>query len=625
MKTWPIFLMIILFASSISGFARDFSDIENGIKDIVITRDPENHPTRSYEETRGDYNYGAPYRATSVFKSQSDKGDNLILYINALLYPEIENSISNIYVPAVEADGWTVTVKTISGGDEIALRNTMKSDYDNVGYFHGILIGDLPIPWFYLEKDFDEPQSATFPIDLYYMDLDGEWRDDLLSDGIFDYHEDGTGDVEADIPVARWTTSPLIFSTMGEAELITNYIDKNVAYRNRQMIPDEPGLAYIDDDWRGSAPGWGYEVNVAFPGTETVYDEYETNAEDYEDNRLPTSYEHILACVHSSYASHYWYVNGSYSQTTAYELYDIESHSVSYNMFACSNSLYTENNYMGGWYCFMDNEWGVFSVGCTKSGSMLYFEDFYSPLSQGDTYGEAFQYWFDINAETYINVNYSRSWFYGMTLNGDPTLRTLEYTTAVALTEFWADPVDKTVKLKWEYSDDGEDVGFNIYRRVINADSKNNIRFGKIDEIRLNDGLIVGASPFTFVDNDVTFDTEYEYRLEMIVNSSVDGEATAYASTSPPTKTSFGLIGVYPNPVVDEVKFEYVIPENSAGDLSIFDISGRKIYSAEINNSRGIITVNTGGSDFSAISNGLYIVRLESGDKTAVKKFVISR
>jgi len=256
---------------------------------------------------------------------------------------------------------------------------------------------------------------------------------------------------------------------------------------------------------------------------------------------------------------------------------------------------------------------------------MLYFEDFYSPLSQGDTYGEAFQYWFDINAETYINVNYSRSWFYGMTLNGDPTLRTLEYTTAVALTEFWADPVDKTVKLKWEYSDDGEDVGFNIYRRVINADSKNNIRFGKIDEIRLNDGLIVGASPFTFVDNDVTFDTEYEYRLEMIVNSSVDGEATAYASTSPPTKTSFGLIGVYPNPVVDEVKFEYVIPENSAGDLSIFDISGRKIYSAEINNSRGIITVNTGGSDFSAISNGLYIVRLESGDKTAVKKFVISR
>lgn len=621
MKTSVVLIIAGVILVSSTPIALDYSDYEDELRNIVITRDPENHPKRSYEETRKDYNYGDSYRAKEEYRSQGEKGDELILYVNAILYPQIQNSVINIYVPAAENDGWTVTVKTISGGDEVALRNTIKSDFDNVGYFHGILIGDLPVPWFYIEEDFGDPHSATFPVDLYYMDIDGEWRDDLLSDGIFDYHGDGTGDIEADIPIARWTTSTLTSGTMGEAGLIENYIKKNVAYRNGRITPSNAGLAYIDDDWSGAGPSWGGAVNTAFPGTEIVYDIYETNADDYEDNRLPTSYEHILACVHSYWLGHSWHVGESYEWTTSWELYNIKSHSVSYNMFACSNSLYTEYNYMTGWYCFMDNEWGVFSLGCTKSGSMLNFDEFYTPLSTGKTYGKSFQEWFADNAETGAG-GVSRSWFYGMTINGDPTLKTLEYTTAVALGYFSAVPYRDAVKLAWEYSDEGEYVGFNLYRSKNNSarvlDTDNN-------EIRLNDTLIVGASPITFVDNDVAFDTEYEYRLEMVVNSSVREEATAYAQTSPPTKTSFGLTGIFPNPAGDTVSFEYVIPENSTGNISIYDLSGRRVYSAEVIDNQGIFNINIDGGSFTALSNGLYIVRLTAEDKAAVKKFVIAR
>jgi hypothetical protein len=391
------------------------------------------------------------------------------------------------------------------------------------------------------------------------------------------------------------------------------------------MVPSDAGLAYIDDDWSGAGPSWGSAVNTAFPGTEIVYDIYETNADDFEENRLPTSYEHMLACVHSYHAGHAWHVGAPYDWTYASELHSIQSHSVSYNLFACSNSLYTENNYMSGWYCFMDNEWGVFSIGCTKSGSMLYFDDFYTPLSQGNTYGEAFRYWFELHAEQDMKNDYGRSWFYGMTMNGDPTLKTLEYTTAIVLGGFWATPQNDSVSLGWEYSDDGEDVGFNIYRRMIASDVKKDNRAGKNDEVRLNNDLIVGASPLTYTDDDVTFDTEYEYRLEMVVNSSVKEEATAHAQTSPPTKTSFGLIGIFPNPASYTVSFEYVIPENSTGNISIYDLSGRKVYSSDIIDNQGIININIDGGSFTALSNGLYIVRLTAEDKAAVKKFVIAR
>ncbi|TET70188.1 MAG: hypothetical protein E3J45_00465, partial [Candidatus Zixiibacteriota bacterium] len=83
-----------------------------------------------------------------------------------------------------------------------------------------------------------------------------------------------------------------------------------------------------------------------------------------------------------------------------------------YNLFACSNSSYSENNYMGGWYAFQ-TDYGLLPIGSTKTGSMLYFEDFYIPLSYGMTYGESFEYW------AVRTMERDRPLFYGMTLSGD--------------------------------------------------------------------------------------------------------------------------------------------------------------------------------------------------------------
>jgi len=76
---------------------------------------------------------------------------------------------------------------------------------------------------------------------------------------------------------------------------------------------------------------------------------------------------------------------------------------------------------MGNWYIFQST-YGLLSVGSTKTGSMLCFYDYYEPLGQGSSFGEAFLSWCVNDIETCAEV-WSRPWFYGMTLLGDPTLK----------------------------------------------------------------------------------------------------------------------------------------------------------------------------------------------------------
>ncbi|MFC1851631.1 hypothetical protein ACFL27_15685 [candidate division CSSED10-310 bacterium] len=86
-----------------------------------------------------------------------------------------------------------------------------------------------------------------------------------------------------------------------------------------------------------------------------------------------------------------------------------------YNQFNCSGARYVENPCLG-WSYILDNDYGLNSVGSTKTGSMLYFEDYYTPLAQGKTFGVSFREWFIKHG------NSDWDWFYGMTLLGDPTL-----------------------------------------------------------------------------------------------------------------------------------------------------------------------------------------------------------
>jgi hypothetical protein len=89
-----------------------------------------------------------------------------------------------------------------------------------------------------------------------------------------------------------------------------------------------------------------------------------------------------------------------------------------FNLFACGPGRFTDEDYLAGAYIF--NTSTVLSdVASSKSGSMLNFKDFTKPLGQGENLGESYHIWWDKQAPYSTS---EKEWFYGLILNGDPTL-----------------------------------------------------------------------------------------------------------------------------------------------------------------------------------------------------------
>ena len=106
---------------------------------------------------------------------------------------------------------------------------------------------------------------------------------------------------------------------------------------------------------------------------------------------------------------------------TSGDIQSIDPQGILYNLFACSAARFTESDYIAGRYTFADT-YGLATIGSAKSGSMLYFEDFYDQLGAGQCVGGAFQEWFRDQGGNGFE-NWEVCWYYGMTLAGDPTLR----------------------------------------------------------------------------------------------------------------------------------------------------------------------------------------------------------
>ena len=398
----------------------------------TVTRwaDPDRRPMtyREYLESYPlmDFNY----RLVNFSAGMTDDPLPFVVIVNDSLYYQVEESILQ-YCADLTADGYGYSVYTASGGTPADIKEILISEWNNdaVG---ALLVGDLPVPWFELYEDFDNdgepdnPFMVSFPCDLYYMDLDGIW-DDEDSDGIFDVHE---GNWEPDI----WAGTLKASTIYGFEESLTNhYFEKNHAYRIGELVLPDRALAYIDDDWAGGAPDWADAVEQAWANTELVNEINITTADNLVE-RWDDDYTHILLASHSSPLLHSLKENNGTSWDEVYwnQIANGDPHFLFYNLFACSNARYIEDNNMGSNYIFT-NTYGINAIGSTKTGSMLYFDEYYEPLGAGVTVGEALRVWFTAHGNQPGSEMWARSWFYGMTNLGDPSLRT---STGIHLTSY---------------------------------------------------------------------------------------------------------------------------------------------------------------------------------------------
>jgi hypothetical protein len=365
--------------------------------------DPYDVQMSSYQEwsakiTKESFKIGRAYQ--SKFKDSRLPMFDIVVY--APLYPNIIDSL-NTYITDLEAENYNVRVDTIRGWQAPQLRSHLATLLDSqlVG---AVFIGNVPIAWY--EYTSSEGREE-FPIELYFMDLNGTWVDSD-NNGLFDNH---TGNKAPEIYVGRLYSNSMTWGN--EIWLVNNYLHKIHKYRTEGYSIPQKALAYVDDDWYSFN---NCNLNLLYDTVVVIRQYNTTTAADFR-TRLDDPYEWVQICSHSSPWGNTFKNTSGYAGTVFnFELWFADPPFLFLNLFQCGGTRFIEENSEGSCYIFNTTNC-LLAIGSTKVGSMLNFDGFYGPLNTGVSIGQAFKQWF-----TQYGIN-DVDWFYGMCILGDPTLK----------------------------------------------------------------------------------------------------------------------------------------------------------------------------------------------------------
>ncbi len=217
-------------------------------------------------------------------------GTGISILVDEVLYPQVIDKL-NQYVTDLESEGYTIHVSTISGGSPQEIKDWMTLRYSD-GSEGFVFVGDITAAW-------AEVSGDQFPSDLFYMDLDGEWLDSN-SDGVYETHTAGTGDMAPEVYIGRLYAHTLNYDT--EANMVNGYFTKAHDYRVGQISLPWNSLEYVEEDW------WSMSVNLDLVYNDSVtrfdYGYYTTGA-NYLD-QLDNSQHFVTVCAHSYSGGHHF-------------------------------------------------------------------------------------------------------------------------------------------------------------------------------------------------------------------------------------------------------------------------------------------------------------------------------
>lgn len=611
------------------------------LNEIPVTRwidDGSDRRPGTYEDWLTTHPLDQPWRVKPIVLAQSRYGPKLDIIVNAVLFDSIRSALDTLK-DDLGADGYDVSIFAVSGGSAESLRFFLRQRYDS-GLMGAILLGDLPVPWFQMidewngngRRDPDEGYEE-FPCDLYYLDLDGIWfdslrrvpgRDSLVfgNDGIYDHH---VGDVAPDIWLGRITARPC----GNEPVLVRNYLGKVHAYRNGNLCLNDRGLSFVDDDWEQWATEFDYSLSLLYPDRVLLSHPETTKAARYR-QCLAENYQWVSLFAHSSPLLHAMKYNRGNSWSWFYEQ-EVPTHNPIanfYNLFACSNARYTDTGYMAGRYIYSTTT-GLNSIGSTKTGSMLQFTNFYAPLGAGYRLGEAFKAWFEAMASGGFD-SVERSWFYGMSLHGDPTLspRVPLHDVAVAAILAPAGAVDSGAEVvpvcrvvNNGLRDEHFPVRFRIGTDYDEICWKTLLR-GESDTVvfpvwRATSVGVVATRCSAGLNSD-----------ERPGNDAISWWVTvrrAAGLASPEEESGQLSLNAEPNPVKGQLRVSGSFPGASFARLRLFDCRGQEVWT------RSIRKQQSGQHSFALslstnkLSADVYILRLETDDGVGSRHLVIVR
>lgn len=356
------------------------------------------------------------YRINQGF-SVIDDINKILIIADKTLYDNIASYILRYAHDIHNYFGCQVDIFTVEGETYEDVKNLIVSQSTNLSGV--VLIGDIIEANYFTcevinEKNEREWDNETFPCDLYYMDLDGTWTDD--GTGILTSH---IGDVKPEIFVGRINSAGMGGNELDEIKL---FFDRDHDYWiGRNVLNKRYALTFTEENWdygtfwNAVSPLYGsdnFDVVKAHQFTETNYLTCLNNSK----------YEFLQIACHSAPSSHLFILNGNYSLVQQSTIYNAPKQQVGYNLFCCGACKWTYSSSqrcLGESYLYGEQTKALAVVGSTKTGSMLQFGKFYTPLGSGICIGQSLKNWW-IN---FMGNNHTDSrirWHYGMSILGDP-------------------------------------------------------------------------------------------------------------------------------------------------------------------------------------------------------------
>jgi hypothetical protein len=391
-------------------------------------------------------------------------------------------------------------------------------------------------------------------------------------------------------------------------------------------------LVYVDDDWVPWAYQWDENVGMVYSDRVLIWDAEQTRALDYRPRIDTAAYQWIGLFAHSWPGGHGWkYNNGQdWDWFWADEIPSVNPVAVFYNLFACSNARFVESGFCGGRYVF-NTSTGLASIGSTKTGSMLEFQDFYGQLALGKTLGEAFKEWFAARIEDVFEP-WEKSWFYGMCLIGDGLLKThtpLDVGVSRIVAPRGAVDSGSVIIPQVKVKNFGNaTVDFSVILKIGTG-------YEDISDVTgLNPGDTAIVSFRTWTPMSLgTYTTKCTTLLSGDVNSAnnfftdsvivVPSQGITRGYDNQTLLENLVLFNNQPNPFVSNTVISYNFPKDGWIKLEIYNSSGILVCLLKSGSEKsGFYRVVWNGCDDKGkpVAKGIYFCRLEVGELTAIKK-----
>lgn len=194
----------------------------------------------------------------------------------------------------------------------------------------------------------------------------------------------------------------------------------------------------------------------------------------------------------------------------------------------------------------------------------------------------------------------------------------------VNVTSFRAEAAAGGVALRWEVANERVAAGFNLYRRPA-AEVP-----ATVDYAKLNENLITGRSPYSYVDRAAEAGRDYEYLLESVDakgGTATFGPVRGRASGKALPEVA-ALYQNWPNPArgTTTIKFELAQPGPVA--LEVYDYAGRKVrtlFEGAAEAGAREIAWTVADEAGRPLAPGVYIYRLRTDAETLSRRLVVSR